>query len=273
LAACGGGASANGGSAVVSSAADPPYVGALEVDPAGGAVLLATNRGLYRVREDQIKPMSSRLGRSDVAKGLAFRFTGPGEAVGSGHPGRGRSQWAVLGLVTTDDGARTWRSVSRLGAADFHAIAVSGDTLAAAPGGEATVLVSRDGGRNFETKTAPLALEDLELDPSDPERWVGTAQTGVHLTTDGGETWRPADPAGGARLVWPASDALFRTDVDGRVSRSSDGGVTWEDVGRVDGETLALAAVDERTLYAADVEGVVRVSRDGGETWTEYARP
>jgi photosystem II stability/assembly factor-like uncharacterized protein len=258
---------------VVDPAADPPFVGALEVDPADGALLLATNRGLYRVREGEMEPVRSRLGRSDVSKGLSFRFTGPGEAIGSGHPGRERSRWAILGLVRTTDGGRTWRSVSRLGAADFHAISLSGDTLAAAPGGEATVLVSRDGGRTFQTRTAPLALQDLELDPADPRRWVGTAETGVHLTTDGGQTWRPADPAGGARLAWPATDALFRTDLDGRVSRSSDGGLTWEDVGRVDGETQALTAVDERTLYAADLEGVVRVSRDGGETWTEFARP
>ena len=258
---------------MVDSAAAPPFVGALEVDPADGSLLLATNRGLYRVRKDRIDPMRARLEGSDVAKGLAFRFTGPGEAVGSGHPGREGSQWAVLGLVRTSDGGRTWSSVSRLGAADFHAIAVSGETLAAAPGGEATVLVSRDGGRNFEPRTAPLALQDLEIDPADPERWVGTAETGVHLTTDGGSTWRPADPAGGARIAWPASDALFRTDLDGRVSRSSDGGLTWEDVGRVDGETQALTAADERTLYAADLDGVVRVSRDGGETWEDFAQP
>jgi hypothetical protein len=258
---------------VVNSAADPPFVGALEVDPADGTLLLATNRGLYRVRENRFVSMRSRLGRSDVAKGLAFRFTGPGEAVGSGHPGRAQSDWAVLGLVRTEDGGRTWRSVSRLGAGDYHAIAVSGDTLAAAPGGEATVLVSQDGGQNFQPRTAPLALADLEIDPADPDRWVGTAETGVHLTTDGGQTWRPADSAGGARIAWPATDALFRADLDGRVSRSSDGGVTWEDVGRVDGETHGLAAVDERTLYAADLEGVVRVSRDGGETWEDFARP
>ena len=258
---------------MVDSAAAPPFVGALEVDPADGTLLLATNRALYRVRKDRIDPVRARLGNSDVAKGLAFRFTGPGEAVGSGHPGRARSEWAVLGLVRTSNGGRTWRSVSRLGAADFHAIALLGETLAPPPGGRATGLWIRDGGLTFEPRTAPLALQDLEIDPADPDRWVGTAETGVHLTTDGGTTWRPADPAGGARIAWPASDALFRTDLDGCVSRSSDGGLTWEDVGRVDGETQALTAVDERTLYAADIDGVVRVSRDGGETWRDFAQP
>jgi photosystem II stability/assembly factor-like uncharacterized protein len=258
---------------VVDAAAAPPYVGSLELDPADGTLLLATNRGLYRVRKGRIEPMRSRMGRHNVARGLAFRFTGPGEAVGSGHPGRERSPWAVLGLVRTTDGGRSWRSVSQLGANDFHAIAQSGGTLAAAEGGEAIVFVSRDGGRSFETRAAPLALNDLELDPADPERLVATAETGVHLSTDGGDSWRPADPAAGARLAWPASDALFRTDLDGRVSLSSDGGLTWEDVGRVDGETQALAAAGENTLYAADIEGVVRESRDGGRSWSVFASP
>jgi photosystem II stability/assembly factor-like uncharacterized protein len=257
----------------VDTAAEPPYVGALDVDPADGSLRLATNRGLYRVRKGRIEPMEARMGENDVAKGLAFRFTGPGEAVGSGHPGRERSQYAILGLVRTEDGGRTWESISRLGASDFHAIALSGGTLAAAEGGTATVFVSRDGGRTFETRSAPLALNDLELDPADPSRWAAAAENGVHLSGDGGRSWRPSDPAGGARLAWPASDVLFRTDVDGRVSRSSDGGLTWEDVGRVDGETQALTAPDERTLYAADLEGVVRVSRDGGVSWSEFARP
>lgn len=248
-------------------------MGSLEVDPADGSLLLATNRGLYRVRRDRIDRMRSRMGEDDVANGLAFRFTGPGEAVGSGHPGRERSRFAILGLIRTRDGGRTWRSVSRLGAADFHAIAVSRGTIVAAEGGTTTVVVSRDGGRTMESRTAPLALNDLELDPADPSRWAATAENGVHLSGDGGESWRPSDPAGGARLAWPASDALFRTDIDGRVSRSSDGGLTWEEVGRVDGETQALAAPDERTLYAADLDGVVRVSRDGGESWAEFARP
>jgi photosystem II stability/assembly factor-like uncharacterized protein len=258
---------------VVDPAADPPYVGSLEVAPAGGSLLLATNRGLYRVRRGQIESMRARMGPDDVAKGLAFRFTGPGEAVGSGHPGRERSRYAVLGLVRTSDGGRTWRSVSRLGANDFHAIGVSGGTLAAAEGGTATVFVSRDGGKTFVTRSTPLALNDLELDPADPDRWVGSAETGVHVTEDAGRSWRPADTVGGARLVWPASDALFRADPDGRVQRSADGGVTWEELGRVDGETQALAASGEDTLYAADIEGVVRESRDGGRSWSVFASP
>ena len=213
------------------------------------------------------------MGKNVVSKGLSFRFTGPGEAVGGGHPGREKSRWPILGLVTTEDGGRTWRSVSRLGASDFHAIAASGPLIAAAEGGTATVFVSRDGGRTFQTRATPLALNDLEMDPSDPRRWVASSEVGIFVSTDEGRTWQPGDNTGGARFAWPAADRLMRTDIDGRVSSSSDGGVTWEVAGSVDGETQALAADGEDVLYAADLEGVVRVSRDGGRSWSVFARP
>jgi hypothetical protein len=270
--ACGGGAAAVD-SPVLDPAGQAPYVGSLEVDPADGSVLLATNAGLYRVRKGAMEPVTARMGKSEISKGLSFRFTGPGEAVGGGHPGREKSEWPVLGLVASEDGARSWRSVSRLGASDFHAIAVSDPVLAAAEGSNATVFVSRDGGRTFETRTTPLALNDLEIDPADPQRWVASSEQGLHLSTDEGRTWEPGEAAGGVRLTWPASDRLVRTDTDGRVSSSADGGVTWDVVGSVDGETQALAAGADEVLYAADLEGVVRVSRDGGGSWSVLARP
>ena len=96
-----------------------------------------------------------------------------------------------------------------------------------------------------------------------------------------GFTSRPTRAAAGSRLTagaargsaWPATDRLIRTDIDGRVSKSSDGGVTWEIAGSVDGETQALATDGEDVLYAADLDGVVRVSRDGGGSWSVFARP
>jgi hypothetical protein len=86
-------------------------------------------------------------------------------------------------------------------------------------------------------------------------------------------TWRPRETLPSIRLAWPASGALYRVDPDGVVRVSPDGGGEWEIRGRVDGETQALAAANERVLYAADVNGVVRVSRDGGASWSTFAEP
>ena len=128
------------------------------------------------------------------------------------------------------------------------------------------------GAASSRTRT-PLALVDLEIDPGSPARWVGSAQSGLFSSDDGGESWRPRETLPNIRLVWPASRSLIRVDPDGVVRRSSDAGETWDVVGRVEGETQALAAAGPNTLYAADVEGVIRVSRNGGETWSELTRP
>ena len=94
---CGGGAASSapaGDGGLVDAGADPPYVGALEVNPRDGSLLLATNAGLWRVSQDgrRTQPVRARMGKNDVSAGLALRFTGPDELVGSGHPGvRGRT--------------------------------------------------------------------------------------------------------------------------------------------------------------------------------------
>ena len=101
-------------------------------------------------------------------------------------------------------------------------MSVSGDTIAAAEGTEATAFATDDGGRSFESHPTPLALVDLEIDPGSPSRWVGSAQSGLFSSDDGGESWRPRETLPNIRLVWPASRSLIRVDPDGVVRRSSD---------------------------------------------------
>jgi photosystem II stability/assembly factor-like uncharacterized protein len=270
LAGCGGNAESAPSGGLVDESADPPYIGALDVDPRDGSLLMGTNKGLFRVgaRGGEPKPVEARMGRDDVSAGLSFSFVGPGELIGSGHPGP-QARFPVLGLVRSDDGGRTWEPVSRTGLSDFHSVERSGDSIVASEGGSAVALVSRDGGRTFETRATPLAVVDLAVDPARPERWVASAETGIFTTDDGGEGWRPRDTVPNARFAWPESEVLYRVDPDGPVRLSEDGGETWEEVGRVEGETHALTAADAKTLYAADAEGAIRVSRDGGRSWSK----
>ena len=252
----------------MNAGADPPYVGALDVNPRDGSLLLATNAGLWRVSRDgrRTQPVRARMGKNDVSAGLAFRFTGPDELVGSGHPGRERSDIPILGLIRSSDGGRTWAPVARQGESDFHSLAVSGDTIAAAEGSEAAAFATDDDGRSFRSHPTPLALVDLEIDPQVPSRWMGSAQSGLFSSDDAGESWRSRETLPNIRLAWPASRSLIRVDPDGVVRRSADAGETWDVVGHVEGETQALAAAGPNALYAADVEGAIRVSRDGGAT-------
>jgi hypothetical protein len=277
LAGCGGGASANdesGASGRVDPDGDPPYVGSLSADPGDGRLYLATNRGLFmiakgsRAAQKVSGTLRTEQGSGRVSEALVVRPTAPGRLLASGHPSGGGDLPEALGLISSQDGGKTWSSLSELGTADFHAIELSRDRLVASMYGMAQVYVSGDGGRTFETRAAPLPLVDLEVDPGDPRRWVASAEDGVYTSADEGKTWRPRDPVPNSRFAWVEPDELYRLDPDGPVQRSSDGGAKWETVGRVDGEPGALAATDG-VLYAALLDGSIQESRDGGRSWSE----
>jgi photosystem II stability/assembly factor-like uncharacterized protein len=276
LAGCGGGASAekDTGFSRVDPDGDPPYVGSLSADPGDGTLYLATNRGLFTIRKGsrEARKVTGTLrtdgGSGRVSAALVVRPTAAGRLLASGHPAGGGDLPEALGLISSEDGGRTWSSLSELGTADFHAIELSRDRLVASMYGQAQVYVSRDGGRTFQSRAAPLALVDLEVDPGDPERWVASAENGLYTSADEGRTWRQRDPTPNSRFAWEAADALYRIDPGGPVQRSRDGGTKWEKVGTTGGEPQALA-VAGGVLYAALLDGSIHESRDGGRSWTE----
>jgi photosystem II stability/assembly factor-like uncharacterized protein len=276
LAGCGGGdASAQRDvSTRIDPDGDPPMVGSLSADPGDGTLYLATNRGLFLIREGSraARKVTGTLRTADgtgrVSEALVVRPTAPGRLLASGHPSGGGDLPSALGLISSQDGGRTWSSVSELGTADFHAIELSGGRLVASMYGQAQVYVSGDGGRTFQTRAAPLPLVDLEVDPGDPRRWVASAENGLYTSADEGRTWRQRDPTPNSRFAWAAPDALYRIDPGGPVQRSRDGGTKWEKVGTTGGEPQALA-VARGVLYAALIDGSIRESHDGGRSWSE----
>jgi hypothetical protein len=256
-----------------------PIVGSLAVNPADGKLWMSTNTGLFRVPGGGEEPakvtgtLTTPNGEGEISEQLVIRFTGPDQLLGSGHPAAGSSLPPALGLIHSDDAAKTWTSVSELGTADFHAIERSGDRLIGGLFGQAQVLVSGDDGRTWKTRAAPRPLVDLEVNPADPSKWIATTADGVYVSRDEGGTWRAIDPTPNSYLAWAAPDALYRLDPGGPLMLSRDGGGRWEEVGSTGGEAQALVAADPMTLYAALIDGTVKRSADGGRTWTDHVTP
>jgi photosystem II stability/assembly factor-like uncharacterized protein len=282
LAGCGGGDDGSGGGTpggIVDAAGQEPLVNSLELEPGGGALLVTTNRGFFRIEPggepEQVRGTVSARGRSAPVGGfLEVLPVGPDALLGSGHPDVGGALPEYLGLIRSDDAGRSWSVVSRLGEADLHRMVEKHDRLYAFDAVLGALLVSTDGGRTFEERITPQeAMVELEVDPADPERILLASEETTFRSEDGGERWRPLLRAPGSRLAWPEPDRLYRADGSGEVSVSADGGDRFTPVGRLDGEPARLKAVDGEHLYAVLEDGTILETRDGARTWKAVYAP
>jgi hypothetical protein len=280
LTGCGDTSSAQHSTRLVDQSKKPPFVNALDIDPDSGDFLLTTNRGFYRIDPDEGR--ATRLRSTITAKGktdsigtfLLVKVTGPRTLIGSGHPDTQGKLPAFLGFLRSDDKGKTWSVVSRLGAADLHKIVLSHDRMYAFDAVLSAIVISKDGGRTFSEHFTPRGLIiDFDVDPSDPDRLVASNDDELFRSEDGADTWRPIVQAPGIRLAWAAPDTLYRADKDGTIRISSDGGDSWEDVGRVDGEPYKFKVIDEKHLYLALGDGTIMETTDGARSWKPVFEP
>ena len=198
----------------------PPFLNALDIDPATKEFLLTTNRGFYRIAPDggKVTPVRGTISaqgkRSTIGTFLELLAVGPGQLVGSGHPDQQGTLPAFLGFIISDDGGKTWTAVSRLGNADLHKIVRIHDRMYAFDAVLSAILISSDGGRTFTENFTPRGLIiDFEVDPADPKRIVASNDGELFRSTDTGASWRPLDRrAGDPPVVARSRRALPRAE-------------------------------------------------------------
>jgi hypothetical protein len=257
---------------------DPPIVGSLTVNLADSTLFMATNTGLFRISDGASKPervvgqLETPDGSGEVSEALVVRFVGPDTLLGSGHPAAGSALPPALGLIRSEDAGKTWSSVSELGKADFHAIEPAGDDIVGALFQQPQVLVSGDEGKTWETRAAPLPLVALEVNPADPQLWIGSTDRGIFVSRDAGKTWRQVDPTPNVRFAWAEDGTLYRIDPGGPLKVSTDGGAQWEERGSTGGEPQAMTVDEDGKLYVALIDGTLKVSDDGGQTFTDQIK-
>jgi hypothetical protein len=247
------------------------HVHGLGIDPADDSVYVATHHGLFRLSDT-----GPELVGTDTHDLMGFTVAGPGHFYASGHPTldddafRRPDHPPLLGLIETTDAGETWRPLSLLGEADFHALTVSHGTIWGHDATTGRLLASTDG-RTWEHRAQ---LDDvvlaLAVNPTDPQVLVTTTPDAHLLSTDGGRTWTPAEPALAFASWDTITEILWGIDSSGTLWTSPDA-QHWEpQATTVDGHPEALVASAGSVVVATSAG--IHQSTDGGTTWTTLDR-
>lgn len=269
--ACGGEDDETAGQRPVIEDPGPLHVHGLGVNPADGALFVATHTGLFRAGPGERRPRRVADRYQDT---MGFTVTGPDRFLGSGHPDGRDDLPPFLGLIRSTDAGRSWDPVSLLGKHDFHVLEAAGARIygygSDFDSRRASLLVSDDGGRSWKERPPPEPLISLAIDPTDPDHVVASGENGTYSSTDAARRWRPLAAEPGL-LAWTRR-ALCRVDGGGDVSCSSGGGGSWQPAGALEGQAAAFDSAGN-DLYAALHDGTVKRSADDGKTWTVRAAP
>lgn len=249
------------------------HVHGLGENPKDGALFIATHTGLFRLPGPEAK--AERIaGRYQDTMG--FTVIGRDEFLGSGHPDGRDGLPPFLGLIRSADAGESWAPVSLEGKADFHVLEARENVVYGYGADWETrspqFLVSEDGGRKWDKRPEPEPMVSLAIDPADAQRVVASGEAGLHVSDDGGRTWRSLEGPPG-QLSWSSEGGLVLVGFEGAVYSADDEESRWKKVGDAGGAPAAFEATGKGAVYVALHDGMIKRSDDGGRTWHRHYTP
>ncbi|MGH3683225.1 MAG: F510_1955 family glycosylhydrolase, partial [Natronosporangium sp.] len=232
----------------------------LGINPADGMLYVAAHNGVFRLPVDGT---ASRVG-DEAQDTMGFTVAGPDHFLASGHPAPLQGGPDHLGLIESVDAGRTWRTLSLAGEADFHALRHRHETTYGYNSVTGRFMASADGVQWDNRST--IDLIDFAVSPTDPNLVLGTTETGIVGSVDGGRTWASAAGPPVVLLAWDTPQRLWGVTAGGELLRSADGGDRWSSTGQAPGAPSAFAADGEALYLAVPDEGVFG-SDEAGASW------
>ncbi|GAA4195570.1 hypothetical protein GCM10022219_20850 [Microbacterium oryzae] len=250
------------------------HIHGLAPDPQTGGLLIASHGGIYQL--DTLRPSAEVTGPLAGNDFDAMGFTSVnGTFYASGHPGPSSPDHfgaQNLGLIRSDDTARTWTNVAFTGEADFHDLTVSeSDPDRIYANNFGIVYRSDDGGRTWNDGVG-VDARDVLVDPDDPDTVYATAPEGLYVSHDAGKTFQ-LDPEAPRMMLIAVNHLgfLIGTSVDGTLVYELPSG-KWATGGEYTGAAQALAVTPGEEIVIVDRRGIATTS-DFGETWTIIYTP
>jgi photosystem II stability/assembly factor-like uncharacterized protein len=231
---------------------------------------LATHHGFFLVTTDGNATRLSNNGNDYM--GFTPHPTDPSVFYASGHPASGGN----TGFIESRDGGRSWHQLSAGvgGPVDFHQMDVSRADPKTIYGVFRGLQVSQDGGHTWtQAAQTPPKLIDLAASASDVNVLYAATEKGLLVSTDRGQTWKPAHlNRSPATMVQAANDGSVYAFVWGLgLLRSPDDSLGWQVSSNAFGDRyllhLAVDPSNAENLYAITNKTEVLASQDGGVTW------
>lgn len=274
------------GSAAAASGISLPHVHGLTYGPDGRNLYVAVHDGLVVYGDGRWSPGPEP--RHDL-----MGFTGTRKLfISSGHPAPGSGMTNPLGLIVSEDQAKTWSKHGLEGESDFHLLAAGFENNAIyvynpAPNSrmkQTGLYFTRDQGKSWQHAAgAGLKgnLRALAVHPTDAAMVAAGTDAGVFLSRDSGASFQP--------LVTGRPALSLRFDLDGSalwvgsfagkatLERLSLGGprpAQKADLPQLGKDAVAYIAQNParpEEIAVATFERNVLVSADAGKTWKEIA--
>lgn len=232
-------------------------------DPETNQILLATHQGLFAL-EDSSKTPADRSGDGGVGQHdaprlelispmfdlMGFTRAPDGTFYASGHAGAELDFDEPMGLISSEDGGKSWSTLSRGGESDFHGLAAGNDVIV---GYDGELRATTDATR-WQTLEPPAPPTGLALSPDGSTIAVAAADD-IHLSRDQGLTWTTIPAPADISLVTFADDTtVVASSPEGELYLSEDAGQSWTTGGVVGPGLTSLNAV--RTGPEVDVLAV-----------------
>lgn len=266
LVACGEDETAPPGSSSASFSAQAAHIHGLGVNPADGALYIATHSGLFRANRGAVSPVQVGTSNQDT---MGFTVAGEDHFFGSGHPAPGQSAPPHLGLIESRDAGESWRNISLAGQADFHVLRYDSGKIYGHNALTGQLMISSDEGASWKRASPPAPIFDFAVHPEDQGHIVAASEAGL-VSFNG--NWKRLGPQVGL-LAWPTGRAFYLVDQTGTVSLSDDGGRSWVKRGQLPEAPVALLATSADELYVALQSGTIMRSTDGGKQWRVRVDP
>jgi photosystem II stability/assembly factor-like uncharacterized protein len=251
----------------------------IAVDPRNpDRLYLATHHGFFAVGPDGVAQRVSET--EDDFMGFTPHPADPEVLYASGHPAGGGN----LGFIVSRDGGQTWAKLSdgADGPVDFHQMDISKADPQVIYGVYGELQKSTDGGRSWSrVGPAPEGIIGLSASSLDTDRLYAATRTGLLVSTDGGQSWRPAHGSQQlASMVQVTPEGTVYAFIAGSgLLQTEEPGLQWTALGNDFGRALVLHLAAgkgeeaQRRLYVVTLDPETRsqalyASRDGGRSWT-----